>query len=62
MRRRFLDRAQAIAQSRVDAGVHYTSDIREGEIVGKEIAKELLAKPEFRREMQAAKAEVAAKK
>ena len=31
----FLDRAHAIAQSRVDAGVHYPSDIREGEIVGK---------------------------
>jgi acid phosphatase (class A) len=56
----FLDRAQAIAQSRVDAGVHYTTDIREGEVVGKEIAKELLAKPEFQRAMNAAALEVAA--
>jgi acid phosphatase (class A) len=58
----FLDRAQAIAQSRVDAGVHYTSDIHEGEVVGKEIAKELLAKPEFQQAMKAAQAEVAAQK
>jgi acid phosphatase (class A) len=58
----FRARAHAIAQSRVDAGVHYTSDIREGEVVGKEIAKELLAKPAFRRAMQAAQAEIRAGK
>jgi acid phosphatase (class A) len=55
----FLQRAHQIAQSRVDAGVHYMTDIREGEIVGKEIAHELQANPEFRRELDAAKAEVA---
>jgi acid phosphatase (class A) len=55
----FLQRAHQIAQSRVDAGVHYMTDIREGEIVGKEIARELQANPEFRRELDAAKAEVA---
>src|SRR5579871_2043019 len=48
----------AIAQSRVDAGVHYTSDIHEGEIVGREVAKELLAKPAVQTEMKAAEAEV----
>lgn len=58
----FLNRARQIAQSRVDAGVHYTTDIREGEVVGKEIAKELLANPEFQQELNAAKAEVAAGK
>jgi acid phosphatase (class A) len=58
----FLDRAHQIAQSRVDAGVHYTTDIKEGEVVGKEIAKELLTKPEFRQELDVAKAEVAAQK
>ena len=57
----FRDRAHAIAQSRVDAGVHYTSDIQEGEVVGKEIAKKLLAKPAFRHAMQTAEAEVAGK-
>jgi acid phosphatase (class A) len=58
----FLDRAHLIAQSRVDAGVHYPTDINEGEVLGKEIAKELLAKPEFQKELQAAQAEVAAQK
>lgn len=58
----FMDRAQKIAASRVDAGVHYTSDIREGGVVGDEIAKELLAKPAFQQELQAAEAEVAARK
>jgi len=58
----FLARARAVAHSRVVAGVHYTSDIAEGEVVGKEVAKELLAKPEFQKELQAAKAEVAAQK
>jgi len=56
----FITRAHAIAQSRVDAGVHYTSDIHEGEIVGREVAKELLAKPAVQTEMKAAEAEVAA--
>jgi acid phosphatase (class A) len=58
----FLDRAHQIAQSRVDAGVHYPTDINEGEVLGKEIAKELLAKPEVQKELQAAEAEVAAQK
>jgi acid phosphatase (class A) len=58
----FLDRAHQIAQSRVDAGVHYPTDINEGEVLGKEIAKELLAKPEFQKRLQAAKAEIAAQK
>ena len=58
----FLARAHQIAQSRVDAGVHYTTDIKEGEVVGKEIAKELFAKPEFVAELNAAKAELAGKK
>jgi acid phosphatase/acid phosphatase (class A) len=58
----FLERAKKIAASRVDAGVHYTSDIKEGEVVGDEIAKELLAKPAFQQELKAAEAEVAAQK
>jgi len=58
----FEDRAKKIAESRVDAGVHYTSDIREGEVVGDEVARELLAKPAFQRELKAAEAEVAAGK
>jgi acid phosphatase (class A) len=58
----FLERAQQIAQSRVDAGVHYTTDIKEGEAVGREIASDLNANPEFRQELDAAKAEVTAQK
>jgi acid phosphatase (class A) len=58
----FLARARQIAQSRVDAGVHYETDIKEGEIVGREIAKDLQANPEFQQALNAAKAEVAARK
>jgi acid phosphatase (class A) len=58
----FLARAHQIAQSRVDAGVHYETDIKEGEVVGREIAKEMLANPEFEQELHAARAEVAAQK
>lgn len=58
----FLDRAHQIAQSRVDAGVHYPTDINEGEVLGKEIAKELLEKPEFKKKLQAAETEIAAQK
>jgi hypothetical protein len=58
----FMDRAKKIANSRVDAGVHYTTDIKEGEAVGCEIARELLDKPAFQQELKAAEAEVAAQK
>ncbi len=58
----FMERARRIAQSRVDAGVHYTSDIEEGKVVGHEIAQELLAKPAFQRELKAAEAEEAAQR
>lgn len=58
----FLDRAHQIAQSRVDAGVHYESDIKEGEVVGKELAKELLAKPGFKAALDAAKKELSQQK
>jgi len=58
----FLDRARQIAQSRVDAGVHYMSDIKEGEVVGKECAKELLAKPVFQAALNSAKTELTQRK
>jgi acid phosphatase (class A) len=58
----FLERAHQIAQSRVDAGVHYTTDIKEGEVVGREIAREMNANAEFRQELATAKAEVAGQK
>ena len=58
----FMERARKIAQSRVDAGVHYTSDIKEGDVVGHEVAKELLAKPAFQQALKAAEAEEAGQK
>lgn len=58
----FLKRAHQIAQSRVDAGVHYMTDIKEGEVVGKEVAREMNENPEFRQELAAAKEEVAGQK
>jgi len=58
----FLDHARRISQSRVDGGVHYPTDIKEGEVLGREIAKELLAKSEFQKRLQAAEAEIAAQK
>lgn len=48
----FLDRADKIAQSRVDAGVHYPSDIKEGEIVGKKLAAEILASDVFQKDLE----------
>ena len=58
----FHHRADLIAQSRVDAGVHYVTDIREGEVVGKEIVRELMTKPAFLEKFHAVQAELAAKK
>jgi acid phosphatase (class A) len=55
----FLDRAAKIAQSRVDAGVHYPSDIKEGETLGKATAAAILAKPDFQADLTAVRAEVA---
>jgi acid phosphatase (class A) len=55
----FLDGAKRIAQSRVVMGVHYTTDIQEGERDGREIARELLTKPEFVARLNEVKAEIA---
>jgi len=58
----FLERARQISQSRVDAGVHYETDIKEGERLGREIAQDLFAKPAFLAEFNAAKGELTEKK
>ena len=58
----FKHRADLIAQSRVDAGVHYVTDIREGELLGSEIIRELMAKPAFLEKFHAVQAELAGKK
>ena len=54
----FLDRAAAIAQSRVDAGVHYPSDIQEGEVLGKATGDAILANAAFQKDLAAVQAEL----
>ncbi len=55
-----INDAKRIAQSRVVMGVHYTTDIREGERDGREIARELLTKPSFLARLAEVEAEVKA--
>ena len=55
----FLDRAAQIAQSRVSAGVHNPSDIKEGEVVGKATGAAILASPAFQADLAEVKAELA---
>lgn len=47
----FLNRAAQIAQSRVDAGVHYTSDIKAGETLGKATGEAIVATPAFQSDL-----------
>jgi acid phosphatase (class A) len=54
----FLDRAAQIAQSRVDAGVHYPSDIKEGEVLGKATGGAILASTAFQTELAEVKSEL----
>ncbi len=54
----FLDRAAQIAQSRVDAGVHYPSDIAEGEVLGKATGEAILATSSFQGDLAAVEAEL----
>lgn len=51
-------RAQAIAQSRVTAGVHYPSDIKEGAVLGDEVFALIEATPAFQKDLAVAQAEV----
>jgi acid phosphatase (class A) len=55
-----MARADAVAHSRVVAGVHYKSDIEEGAVLAKALHEALLANPEYQKSLAAAKAEVAA--
>ena len=50
-----LGRARQIAQSRVDAGVHHPSDIKEGEVLGKATAAAILAAPAFQKSWRKSK-------
>ena len=53
-----LDRAGQIAQSRVEAGVHYPSDIKEGEVLGKATAAAILSQPAFQVNLAEVRAEL----
>ncbi len=53
-----LARAQAIAQSRVTAGVHYPSDIQQGTALGDKLVALMLQNPAFQKDVAAAKAEI----
>jgi acid phosphatase (class A) len=55
----FLDRAAQIAQSRVDAGVHNPSDIKEGETLGRATGAAILASPAFQADLTEVKTELA---
>jgi acid phosphatase (class A) len=52
-----LDRAEQIAQSRVIAGVHYPSDIKEGEVLGKATGAAILKNGAFQKDLAEVMAE-----
>jgi acid phosphatase (class A) len=53
-----LERAGQIAHSRVDAGVHYPSDIAEGEVLGKATGAAILATNDFQKDLAEVRAEL----
>ncbi len=53
-----MSRADQIAQNRVAAGVQYPSDVAAGKVLGLEIGKRLLAKPEFQTRLHDALADL----
>ena len=55
-----LARADDYAESRLYCGVHYRSDVRAGQVLGVVLVERLLAKPAFRAEVDAARAELTA--
>ena len=55
-----LERARAYGESRVVCGVHYPSDIEAGRTNGSALVAILHANPDFRADMEKARAEVAA--
>ena len=55
-----LSRARAYSESRVVCGVHYPSDIANGRLNGSALFAALQTSPEFRADMEKARAEIAA--
>ena len=54
----FFDRAAQIAQSRVNAGVHYPSDIKEGGILGQKTGDAIVTTQSFQADLAAVQAEL----
>ena len=57
-REALLARGRQIGWDRVIVGVHFPSDVYAGRVLGHALARELLAKPEFRAELEKVKAEL----
>lgn len=55
-----LARASDYAESRLFCGVHYRMDIQASQVLGNVLAQKLMANPEFKAEMEAARAELVA--
>jgi acid phosphatase (class A) len=54
-----LAAADQVAKNRIEAGVHYPSDIEAGKKLGLAIAAKIIATPAFKSDLTAARAEVA---
>ena len=59
MRDALLVRARAFGESRVVCGVHFVSDVEEGRTNGAALFAALMADPEFRTDLEAARVELA---
>ncbi len=57
-RNALLERGRQIGFDRVIAGVHFPSDVYAGRVIGHNVARELLANPVFRVELERVKAEL----
>lgn len=53
-----LARASDYAESRLYCGVHYRADLEAGQVLGAVLVQKLMAKPAFRQELEAARAEL----
>jgi acid phosphatase (class A) len=55
-----LAHTEDYVESRLYCGVHYRSDLRAGQVLGNVLVTKLMAKPAFREELEAARAELTA--
>ena len=55
-----IAKSREIGWGRVQGGVHYPTDVYAGRVLGQELARELLASPDFQADFAAVKAELAA--